>query len=278
MISGGSSAGTGAGIAARLCPAGLGTDTVGSVRVPAALCGVVGLRPTKGRYPISGIFPISHTLRHRGADRSNRRRRGASRFRRDGDDARAGRAGSADCGLASREHPFWQDLDPEVAAVMEEALHRLRALGVVLVEVDIPEAATGQATNLLIRLFEPNVDIPAYLAAEGTGFTFDDVERQIASPDVAAAIALIRSGAIPEAAYLDALNVVRPQLQALYASYFASNGVAAMLFPTTLLPARPVGQDQTVELNGRQVNTGVYGQNTVPARQRASLASPCRPV
>ena len=103
MISGGSSAGTGAGIAARLCPAGLGTDTVGSVRVPAALCGVVGLRPTKGLYPISRIFPISHTLRHRGADGSNRRRRGASRFRRDGDAARAGRAGSADCGSASRE-------------------------------------------------------------------------------------------------------------------------------------------------------------------------------
>ena len=62
--------------------------------------------------------------------------------------------------------------------------------------------------------------------------------------------------------YLNALNVARPQLQALYASYFATNGVAAMVFPTTLMPARPVGQDQTVELNGRQVSTGVYGQNT----------------
>ena len=77
---------------------------------------------------------------------------------------------------------------------MERALRRLRAAGVVLVEVDIPDVVTGQATNLLIRLFEANVDIPDYLAAEGTGFTFDDVERQIASPDVAAAIALIRRG------------------------------------------------------------------------------------
>jgi mandelamide amidase len=55
--------------------------------------------------------------------------------------------------------------------------------------------------------------------------------------------------------YEHALNVVRPELQALYASYFADNGVAAMVFPTTVLPARPVGQDQTVELNGRQVDT-----------------------
>ena len=62
----------------------------------------------------------------------------------------------------------------------------------VLVEADIPEVATGQAINFIIRPFEANVDIPAYLAAEGTGFTFDDVERQIASPDVAAAIAFIR--------------------------------------------------------------------------------------
>src|SRR4029077_6470659 len=151
---------------------------------------------------------------------------------------------------------FWQDLDPELAAVMERALRRLRAAGVVLDEVDIPDVVTGGGTNLVIRLFESNVDISAYLAAEGTGFTFDDVERQIASPDVAATVALLRSATLPEATYLDALNVRRPRLQAAYASYFAGNGVAAMLFPTTLLPARPVGQDQTVELNGRQVVTG----------------------
>src|SRR5207247_3785360 len=48
-----------------------------------------------------------------------------------------------------------------------------------------------------------------------------------------------------------------------YASYFADNGVAAMVFPTTVLPARPIGQDQTVELNGRQVDTfTTYIRNT----------------
>ena len=265
MISGGSSAGTGAGIAARLCPAGLGTDTVGSVRVPAALCGVVGLRPTKGLYPISRIFPISHTCDTAGL----MGRTVADVALLDSVEtgtplAQAARLRGLRLGVP--RNPFWQDLDPELAAVMERALRRLRAAGVVLVEVDIPDVVTGQATNLLIRAFEANVDIPDYLAAEGTGFTFDDVERQIASPDVAAAIALIRRNLFSEAVYLDALNVARPRLQALYASYFATNGVAAMVFPTTLMPARPVGQDQTVELNGRQVSTGVYGQNTAIGR------------
>ena len=134
----------------------------------------------------------------------------------------------------------------------------------VLVEVDIPEVVRrAREPTSSFDCSRPTVDIPAYLAAEGTGFTFDDVERQIASPDVAAAIAVHpQRSVVSEAVYLDALNVLRPQLQALYASYFADNGVAAMVFPTTLLPARPVGQDQTVELNGRQVSTGVYGQNT----------------
>src|SRR5262249_58146642 len=60
-IPGGSSGGTGAAVAARLAPAGLGTDTGGSIRVPASLCGVVGFRPSMLRWPQAGVVPISHT-------------------------------------------------------------------------------------------------------------------------------------------------------------------------------------------------------------------------
>ncbi|MEO8059617.1 MAG: amidase family protein, partial [Burkholderiales bacterium] len=66
-IPGGSSGGTAAAIAARIVPSGLGTDTGGSTRVPAALCGIVGLRPSVGnggaerRYDSAGVVPISHT-------------------------------------------------------------------------------------------------------------------------------------------------------------------------------------------------------------------------
>src|SRR5712664_4003096 len=263
LIPGGSSGGTGAGIAARLCPAGLGTDTGGSVRIPAALCGVVGLRPTKGRYSITRIVPISHTRDTPGP----MGRTVADVALLDAVEtlttpARPARLRGLRLGVP--RNPFWQDLDPELAAVMEDALRRLRALGVVLVEVDVPGVTTlDQQAGFPIALYEANIDIPAYLAAEGNGITFDDIQRQIASPDVAGAIAAARGGAIPQAVYEHALNVVRPELQALYASYFADNGVAAMVFPTTVLPARPIGQDRTVELNGRQVDTfTTYIRNT----------------
>ncbi|MBL4876142.1 MAG: indole acetimide hydrolase, partial [Cohaesibacteraceae bacterium] len=60
-IPGGSSGGTAAAVAAGILPIGLGSDTGGSCRVPAALCGLVGFRPTTGRYNSNGVVPISHT-------------------------------------------------------------------------------------------------------------------------------------------------------------------------------------------------------------------------
>jgi aspartyl-tRNA(Asn)/glutamyl-tRNA(Gln) amidotransferase subunit A len=65
-IPGGSSGGTAAAIAYGAVSAGLGTDTGGSVRIPAALCGVAGMKPTKGRLPSIGIFPLAHTFDHPG--------------------------------------------------------------------------------------------------------------------------------------------------------------------------------------------------------------------
>ena len=58
-IPGGSSGGSAAAVAARIAPLAIGEDTLGSIRVPAALCGVCGLRPTVGRYPSAGVMPIT---------------------------------------------------------------------------------------------------------------------------------------------------------------------------------------------------------------------------
>jgi aspartyl-tRNA(Asn)/glutamyl-tRNA(Gln) amidotransferase subunit A len=65
-ITGGSSGGSGAAVAADLCYGALGSDTGGSIRIPAALCGVVGMKPTFGRVSKSGVFPLSWTLDHVG--------------------------------------------------------------------------------------------------------------------------------------------------------------------------------------------------------------------
>jgi len=59
---GGSSSGSGAAVASGMVPCAVGTDTGGSVRLPAALCGIVGLKTTEGLLPIDGIVPLSHTL------------------------------------------------------------------------------------------------------------------------------------------------------------------------------------------------------------------------
>jgi aspartyl-tRNA(Asn)/glutamyl-tRNA(Gln) amidotransferase subunit A len=65
-VPGGSSGGSAAAVAAELCLGALGTDTGGSIRIPAAFCGIVGLKPTYGRVPMKGVFPLSTSLDHAG--------------------------------------------------------------------------------------------------------------------------------------------------------------------------------------------------------------------
>src|SRR5699024_3854551 len=65
-VSGGSSGGSGAAVAVGSSVASIGTDTAGSIRIPSALCGIVGLKPTRGRVSTHGVFPLSWTMDHVG--------------------------------------------------------------------------------------------------------------------------------------------------------------------------------------------------------------------
>lgn len=267
-IPGGSSGGTGVAVAARLAPAGLGSDTGGSVRIPAALCGIVAFRPTTGTYPGSGIVPIART-----------RDTAGPMARTVGDVALLH---GAMAGVPGAVKPaeleglrvgvprlyFYDDLDPDVAAAQEAALGRLADYGVVLVEGDLPDlAAAHKASNFSVLLYEAVVDLKAYLAESGSGVDFASLIGQIASPDVRQVMGdLEGAGAVPEADYRAAIEIHRPRLQAIYRNYFARNDLAALVYPTTPIAGAPIGTTESGAINGETVpSITKFDRNVSPA-------------
>jgi indoleacetamide hydrolase len=266
-IPGGSSGGTAAAVAARLAPAGLGTDTAGSVRVPGSLCGVTSFRPSTLRWPQGGIVPISHT-RDTAAPMA---RNLADCVLLDG----VVTGGSTDIApahlsglrLGLPRGYFWDALDAELADILEAALARLREAGVVLVEGDLADViALDAAAGFPIALYEFVPDIERYLAEHQTGLDFAVLLRQVKSPAVTKALAgLVGADAVSEATYCEALGKHHPALQEAYRRYFRERGVAAVVFPTTPLPAAKIGEDDSVLLNGVPVPTfGTFIRNLCP--------------
>jgi Asp-tRNA(Asn)/Glu-tRNA(Gln) amidotransferase A subunit family amidase len=274
-IPGGSSGGTAAAIAARIAACGLGTDTGGSTRVPAALTGTAGLRPSVGnggaerRYTDSGaVVPISHTRDTVGP---------MGRSVADVALLDAVITGSAIATAVPLKGlrlgvpaSFWAGLDNGLAAVMDAARRKLVDAGVVLVDADsVGLAELNAKLSFPIALHEPIADMPAYLAASGLGgITLADIAARIASPDVKGAYGAVL-GDVFGAQYRAAIDTHRPALQALYARYFADNRLDAMLFPTTILPAAPIdavnGSGKVSINGGAPVDTfGTYIRNTDP--------------
>jgi aspartyl-tRNA(Asn)/glutamyl-tRNA(Gln) amidotransferase subunit A len=150
-IPGGSSGGSAAAVAAGLCFASIGTDTGGSVRLPASYCGIAGLKPTYGRVSTRGVFPLSWSLDHVGPI-----------CRSVGDTAIVLNAIAgydaldpfsvdwpaedySSCLGAHRSYrvgvvrkPFFEDLDADVAAAVEAAIELIRSLGNEVVDVELP--------------------------------------------------------------------------------------------------------------------------------------------
>lgn len=266
-IPGASSGGTGVAVGARMAPAGLGSDTGGSVRIPAALCGIFGLRPTLLRWPQAGIVPISHTR-----DTAGPMTRSMNDLVLLDGVVTGGALTEAAAELKGlrigvpRGH-FWENLHADTAKIAEDTLKALAKAGVVLIEADIPDVgALDNAAGFPIALYETIIDLDKYLAGHETGLDFKQVVAQVASPDVKGILSsLLGEMAVPEAAYREALTVHRPKLQKAYADYFQSQRVEAVIFPTTPLPAAKIGEDETTMLNGAAVPTfPTFIRNTGP--------------
>jgi mandelamide amidase len=256
-IPGGSTGGTAAAVAARMAPLGVAEDTQGSIRVPAALSGVVGFRPTTGRYPTDGTAPISPLF-----DQIGPHARGVDDIVlfdqvMTGDTRAIAPAALGGVRLGIVRDYFFAGLDPEVAEVAEAALARLQAGGVVLVEAQAPGLAelVGLVTNQ-VQLHDAAPAFARYLKDSGAPVTLDELMEQV-SPDVKAIWErFVLPGApmaVSEAAYAAARDVHRPAMQRLLAETLARHSLAAFVFPATMVAATPIGQDQTVMIAGAPV-------------------------
>ncbi|WP_417330171.1 amidase [Halomonas cupida] len=148
---GGSSSGAGVSLIGGTASLALGTDTAGSVRIPAAMTGVAGLKTTAGRWPTAGIVPLSSTL-----DTPGLLARCVDDLAFAFDALDQGLTGLEDrvlsppplasLTLGVPDSYFWDDCSPGVAEAVQQAIRQLEAAGVRLVPLDIPR--TGEALTL----------------------------------------------------------------------------------------------------------------------------------
>jgi Asp-tRNA(Asn)/Glu-tRNA(Gln) amidotransferase A subunit family amidase len=254
-IPGGSSGGTAAAIAAHLAPLGIAEDTEGSIRVPAAFCGIAGFRPTTGRYSTRGCVPISPLFDQIGpharsvADLALFDSVAAQDFQK----LHAAPLRGVRLGVV-RDYWF-TDLAPEVERLTTLALAKLKEAGAQIVETQLPGlAALIELTTNSVQNHDVRIALPRYLKEYGAGVDFDTLVAQ-ASPDIQS---VFRSDVLPgganfvtETAYAEARDRYLPALRELYREYFARTHVAAMIFPTTLVPAPRIGEEVTIEVRGR---------------------------
>jgi aspartyl-tRNA(Asn)/glutamyl-tRNA(Gln) amidotransferase subunit A len=234
-IPGGSSGGSGAAVAADLVFFAMGTDTGGSIRVPASYCGCVGLKPAYGRVSRSGVFPLGLTLDHVGP---------LTRTVRD--------AALVMNAIASLQPPaspvrrigvpenfFTERLAPPVESAFEQALRNAEAAGCRLVPITVPDPAEINTIGRLILLSEASAVLRPYLDRR------DDFGVDVLS--------LVDQGRLVSATdYIDA-----QRLRKLYQKRWARlwESVDIVFTPTTPIQAPLIGQAIVADEDVRLAST-----------------------
>jgi aspartyl-tRNA(Asn)/glutamyl-tRNA(Gln) amidotransferase subunit A len=239
-VPGGSSSGTAVAVAAGLAPAGLGTDTGGSVRIPAALCGIVGLKTTVGRVSRAGVYPLSFSLdsvgvfarcvedaglvyQHiAGEDEADETTLGV----RPEDALGELRAGVKGLRLGVVEEPFFEGVDPEIVRAVRDTIGVFEGLGAQVRPLTFPEAVEAQKLNVRGGVIAPEAYAVNRRFVEGRYDELDPVVRE-----------RMRSGASVSAP--DYFEMTRRWAALRREARRSLADVDAFLVPTTMIPPLP---------------------------------------
>lgn len=242
-VPGGSSNGSGVSVAAGMVPAALGTDTGGSVRIPAALCGIVGLKTTVGQVSRAGVFPLSWTLDSVGplarsvedaalvyqAMRGRDPLDASTRDAQPQDVLTGMQDGIRGLRLAFAESVFWDSTEPQIAQAVRACGDVFANLGAYVEQIDFPEAS--QALEVDPRGAIGSAE--AYLAhLERLGERFDEydpiVQYRLKPGKDVTAVEYLRAIQTHTALRTRMAHVLRD--------------VDALLAPTTRIPALPLDE------------------------------------
>jgi aspartyl-tRNA(Asn)/glutamyl-tRNA(Gln) amidotransferase subunit A len=269
-IPGGSSGGSGAATAAALCAGSIGTDTGGSVRIPAALCGVVGLKPTLGRVGRGGLMYLSFTrdvigpITRSVTDSAMILEAIAGLDPRDPESStkpippytallKGGLKGKR---FGVPKKYFFEVIHPDTEKVMEKAIKEIEKMGGVIKEVEVKNMDLATPTGFNIVLAECIYLMEDYLKAFDKDATLDKYLDQM-GPDVKGVLGSQKgtpeSKPVPAHMYTQSVRKDRDKMISGFKE--AMSGLDALLLPTTPLPACKIGEDVETELQEKKVDT-----------------------
>ncbi len=242
-ITGGSSSGSAALVALGVVALALGTDTGCSVRTPAALCGVVGLKPTLGGLPTAGIVPLSTTLDHVGLLTADVHSASVAWDVLDrGSDATGGGipapgVSGLRIGLPQGDH--FAVHDPVITVAVDRAAESLRRAGAELVEVQVPDVAALAATYPVIVGAEAFATHARALTERRGDFQPSTAQRLTAQAGRSAQ------------EYITALRTRETLRRSTVDTLRRTYGLDALLLATTPLRATPLGQAESAGVDVR---------------------------